>query len=324
MLDGDAQASPFHRLDWWEALHRHCLGGATVQLVGARDGENSAWLPLMRLPARLAPAGSWQALANYYCFTAGPAFSPDCTADDKAALLAAMSASLAKQAWRIDLAPLADETGEVALLATAFAAAGWKAAQSPCDSNHILALNGRDFAGYWQDRPGKLRSTVKRKGAKSPLTLRIASEFSDSDWNDYEHIYANSWKPAEGSAAFLREIAAAEAQAGRLRLGLAHLDGQPIAAQFWTVDHGTAYIHKLAHLADSQEYSPGTLLSAALFRHVIDVDRVAMIDFGTGDDGYKRDWMEAVRPRWRLSMLRPTHPASWPYLARNVLRRGAA
>ena len=28
---------------------------------------------------------------------------------------------------------------------------------------------------------------------------------------------------------------------------------------------------------------------------VIDVDHVDLIDFGTGNDGYKRDWMEEVR-----------------------------
>ena len=28
-------------------------------------------------------------------------------------------------------------------------------------------------------------------------------------------------------------------------------------------------------------------------------DRVEMVDFGTGTDAYKRDWMEANRPRYR-------------------------
>jgi CelD/BcsL family acetyltransferase involved in cellulose biosynthesis len=38
--------------------------------------------------------------------------------------------------------------------------------------------------------------------------------------------------------------------------------------------------------------SPGTLLSAAMFRHAIDTDKVQSISYGTGDDGYKRDWMD--------------------------------
>jgi hypothetical protein len=34
--------------------------------------------------------------------------------------------------------------------------------------------------------------------------------------------------------------------------------------------------------------------------HVIDVDRVEQIDFLTGNDAYKREWMSDRRERWRL------------------------
>jgi hypothetical protein len=54
--------------------------------------------------------------------------------------------------------------------------------------------------------------------------------------------------------------------------------------------------------------------------HAIDRDRVHTIDFGTGDDAYKRDWMEIVRPLLRLDMHRPRDPRSWPHLLRNRLR----
>ncbi len=55
--------------------------------------------------------------------------------------------------------------------------------------------------------------------------------------------------------------------------------------------------------------SAGTTLTAALFAHVIDRDRVELVDFGTGDDPYKRDWMEQVRPRYRLACWSPRQPA---------------
>lgn len=87
------------------------------------------------------------------------------------------------------------------------------------------------------------------------------------------------------------------------------------------MESGIAYIHKLAHTEDSKPLSPGTTLSAALFAHVIDRDRVELVDFGTGDDPYKRDWMEAVRPRYRLDMYDPRNPRAWPHLAKAALRR---
>ena len=94
-----------------------------------------------------------------------------------------------------------------------------------------------------------------------------------------------------------------------------------VAAQFWTVDDGTAWIHKLAHLESAKPLSAGTTLTAALFEHVIERDRVEWVDFGTGDDPYKREWMEQVRPRYRLTCWRPSDPRNWPVIGKALLRK---
>src|SRR3546814_17225268 len=93
-------------------------------------------------------------------------------------------------------------------------------------------------------------------------------------------------------------------------MGLARIEGAPVAAQYWTVEDGTAFIHKLAHVEDSLKASPGTLLSAALFRHVIAVDRVARVDFGTGTDAYKRDWLNRHEPLLHIAVFNPSRLAS--------------
>ena len=142
-----------------------------------------------------------------------------------------------------------------------------------------------------------------------------------ADWADYEAIYADSWKPEEGDPDLLRRFAMAESDAGRYRFAIAHHDGAPVAAQFWTVDGDTAYIHKLAHRKDAQHLSAGTTLTAALFERVIDTDEVNWVDFGTGDDPYKRDWMEQVRMRWQLTCMRPASPRNWPLIAKAALRK---
>ena len=109
----------------------------------------------------------------------------------------------------------------------------------------------------------------------------------------------------------LRAFAQSEAEAGRLRFGLALAEGEPIAAQFWTVENGTAYIHKLAHLESHRKLSAGTTLTTALFEHVIDCDNVDLVDFGTGDQPYKRDWMGSTRPRYRIDCLDMAQPRAW-------------
>src|SRR5690606_37173119 len=121
---------------------------------------------------------------------------------------------------------------------------------------------------------GALKNTVKRKAKKGIVDLALLSAFDAEAWAAYETIYAASWKPEEGDAALLRAFAESESARGTFRMGLAGIEHQPVAAQFWTVEDGTAFIHKLAHVEDSLKASPGTLLSAALFRHVIEVDGV--------------------------------------------------
>jgi hypothetical protein len=237
-------------------------------------------------------------------------------------LLSALARDLARRFPRVTLSGLPQEDGSADLAEAAFRKAGWIVLREPCDTNHVLHLHGRSFDAYLTARPGPLRTTLKRKMGK--VEARIFNAFDVQSWSDYEHIYGESWKPSEGSPAFLRAFAQAEGAAGRLRLGVAHAEGRAVAAQMWTVEGGTAFIHKLAHREDAKALSPGTVLSAALFRHVIDVDKVDLVDFGTGDDGYKRDWMEEVRLRYRLDLIRPGAPRNWPFLAGHALGRLAA
>lgn len=49
---------------------------------------------------------------------------------------------------------------------------------------------------------------------------------------------------------------------------------------------------------------------------MIDGDGAHSVDFGTGDDAYKRDWMEEARPRYRLQCWRKGDPRNWPAIAK--------
>jgi hypothetical protein len=316
VLDRDVQPCLFDRLEWLDQLHRMALRDRTPLLLRAQDGEGELWMPLMAQ----APGHS-VALANWYNFTWRPIFGGNYDEVQRLSLLRQVAISARARARRLTLAPVPNEDGSARHIAAAFSASGWVVEMEPCDDNHYLRLGGRSFDTYWASRPGQLRNTVKRKSRKGVVSIRIACAFTEDDWRDYERVYARSWKPHEGSPEFLKLLAQTEAQAGCLRLGLAYIDGQPVAAQLWTVENGVALIHKLAHDERFFEFSPGTLLSAALFQHVIDIDRVDEIDFGTGSDGYKRDWMEAVRPRYRIDLFWPNHVANWPLIARSHLRQ---
>lgn len=282
----DAHPSPYHRPHWYRMTRDHVLGATPPVGVCAREGADAAWLLL---------TGDGEAYASWYSLRVGPVFSGEPRVD----LLTAAARALKPRFAHIALAPV--DPANATLTADAFRAAGWWARESDATANWIAHTAGLSFADYWASRPSRLRNTVKRKG-KAPLDITIHTRFNTQAWADYEAIYAASWKPEEGSPAFLRAMAES---AGTLRLGIASHEGQPVAAQLWTIDGGTATIHKLAYREDAKPLSPGTLLGHAMFAHVIDTGRPAIIDYGTGDDAYKADWMDERRMLGRLELWNP-------------------
>ena len=80
-------------------------------------------------------------------------------------------------------------------------------------------------------------------------------------------------------------------------MGVASIAGVPIAAQFWFTAERRAYIFKLAYDDAQSRWSAGTVLSAHLFRHALEVDQVIEIDYLNGDDAYKKSWMTVRRER---------------------------
>ena len=297
---------PFDRSEWFALL---ATDAERPVFVLASDARTTIALPLMET------AEGYDSLVNWFTFAWRALSSAD---DLPLELLAAAARDLRQRTHRVILNPVPDEDGNATQVAAAFREAGWAVFLEPCDENHILRPRGRDFATYWAGRPGRLRTTLQRKGHK--VEAEIFNRFDEVAWGEYRSVYESSWKPEEERADLLEAFARAEGAAGRLRLGIARAGGRPVAAQFWTVENETAFIHKLAHLEDAKPLSAGTTLSAALFAHVIDTDKVEIVDFGTGSDAYKRDWMEEVRLRYRISCLDWRQPRAWPQLARTVGR----
>tara|TARA_B100000929_G_scaffold290601_1_gene285003 strand:+ start:1044 stop:2009 length:966 start_codon:yes stop_codon:yes gene_type:complete len=291
-------SSPFDRLEWY-ALLEHPLF-AMAERLGDR-----VVVPLQRHPNGLS------SLTNWFSFTWQPIGKSQ-------ELIRELARDLRSRTHRVTLSPLPDEDGTTEQLEQTFRDAGWFVLRDQCDENHVLPVAGRTFADYWAERPGKMRTTLKRKARK--VDVDILTHFDETAWAAYKAIYSESWKPEEERADILEAFAAAEGAAGRIRLGIGRADGVPVAAQFWTVENGTAYIHKLAHIEAATPLSAGTTLSAALFEYVIDTDGVELIDFGTGSDAYKRDWMEQVRPRFRLTCLDWRQPRAWPAIAKAFVR----
>jgi len=287
-LDRANQASLYDRLDWFRLLQAHVPPAGRLAVWRARDGDKAAWLFLAVEGKKATAYAAWYSL-RFNGIGENDVMTPLARAIRKSGIA------------EVELAPI--EQPEP--LAAAFRAAGWNLRLTEKTGNWRAATEGEGFAAYWAKRPGQLRSTAKRKAKAAGLEIEIFDRFDEGAWAAYEAVYRASWKPEEVSFLFLRALAEQEGAAGTLRVGVARKDGQPVAVQLWLIENGEATIHKLAYREDAKELSPGTILGEAMFRRAIDEDRVRIIDYGTGDDAYKRDWMDERRPLWRLQAFNP-------------------
>jgi hypothetical protein len=315
-LDGEAQPGPFDRLDWFESLHASAFPEQQPFVAEAVLDGMRAWLFLIR-----SEDGRLTALANWYSFVARPQFAGGPDAKARHVMITAIAATLREASARLSLYPVLDDpAGGLTEIYAGFRDAGWSVIARKMAHKRLLVLDpGTTFADYWAKRPGALRATVRRKSARYPTDIAIHHVVDETNWAAFERVFAASWKPSGDDFGLLHRFAESEAAAGRLRLGIATLGGEPAAVELWTIDHGRAYIHKLAYAESAGFASPGSQLSHALFAHAIDIDGVREIDFGTGDNAYKADWMPDTLTMIQLDLFNLRDMRVWPRALRTVL-----
>ncbi len=260
------------------------------------DGHSLMCLVLdPRHPSRARP------LSNYYTSLYAPFAS---TAADRGAAQQALVRDLARERPQLstaNFAPLDAACPDVLGLEAALAANAWYVRRYFCFGNCHLPCAGLSFDSYMAARDSKLRSTFERKSKKllAAGSLQIVTRPDEVDvaMSAYEAIYEKSWKRPEPYPTFARGWARHCAERGWLRLGIARVGDTPVAAQIWFVFDGRAYIFKLVYDEAHAKSSAGTVLTAHLMRHVLDVDKVVEVDFLSGDDPYKSSWMSLRRER---------------------------
>lgn len=262
--------------------------------------------PRLLLPLRCekkGPAHTIWALSNFYTSLYAPIAQADATISDMVFLLKAVLAEYGA-ATAIRLAPMDPATATYDMLIAALYSIGWMPFRYFCFGNWRQTIT-ETWKDYFAARPGILRSTAARKKKKfiaagGRFEIVTGGERLASASIAYQTVYARSWKKAEPYPSFIPELIQWLAAQGWLRLGIAWLGDQPIAAQIWVVSHGKASIFKLAYDKAFAKHAVGTLLTAHLMEHVIDGDRVSVIDYLIGDAEHKKNWMNERRERWGI------------------------
>jgi hypothetical protein len=181
-----------------------------------------------------------------------------------------------------------------------------------------------EFPTYWSQRPSRLRATVRRKLAQvsragSVIFLCSANaEENERAVQLYEQVYRASWKASEPHPGFIRKLVEALSEAGFVRMGLMLQGDFPVAAQIWLVRDRKATIFKLAYIQTASSSSPGTLLTHWMLSRLISDEQIKEVDFGRGDDPYKRDWCAQVRPRFGLVAGNSQSISGWRTIIREV------
>lgn len=311
---GPQNADPHLLLEWFMVLAETAMPeGALLALFPLSQGKEreSSFLPAMVLPNE---HGKILALATFYTPLFGlvnEAQADECALTNLAKLLRKSRPTFSEAQF----SPLDTESRSFALLEASFKNAGWLVDDYVCFGNWHQKTNPGNYAAYLSERPSRLQNTLlraeKKLGKSSGYRLQIVQQENallGAAIDAYVQVYNQSWKVPEPFPEFIPGLCQLAAQKGWLRLGLIFLDNLPIAAQLWLVVEKKAYIVKLAYDQKFVKTSAGTVLTGALFRHVIDVDRVEKVDYLMGDDQYKQDWMSERRERRGIIAFNPQSP----------------
>jgi CelD/BcsL family acetyltransferase involved in cellulose biosynthesis len=321
-LGPHAQHEVFATAAWFELLATHGLSpGSTVRLFSVRDeaGCDQFSVPMLDGP-------ELSSLSNYYSCLYAPIVSASPQAEDIALLC---------RHWRrrpatpvIRLQPLDAGAPFTAQLFASLRHAGFWANEFFCFGNWYLPVSGRTYSEWFETLPGKLRSTIQRHTRKlateGDWSTRIVDRPGDeleAAIGDFVKVYANSWKTPEPYPSFVPELCRLAARKGWLRLGVMRRGSTPVAAQLWLHCDGRSMIYKLAYDEAFVRYSAGSILTAAMMKHAFDVDRAREIDYLSGDDAYKKDWMSHRRVRIGIVAFNPWHPRGFLAGARHFVGR---
>jgi hypothetical protein len=305
LFDDAARDDVFASRAWFNVLAATALPAGETPLVAVLDDAQGALAAIAlarRAQAeRLPGAREIASLANFYTCHFAPVLRAGADRRDTAQRLAQALAAGLKPCDLFDLHSLAADDAATAGLASGLRAGGLATQAYFHFGNWHERVAGDSFETYMARRPAALRNTILRKRRKlerdTTFALQILATPAEIAGGiaAYEQVYAASWKTAEPypdfAARLLRDLGAT----GQARLGLALVDGTPVAAQIWLFSAARATIFKLAHDERHAASSAGSILTAHLMQHAIDEMHVPEIDFGRGDDDYKKSWLAARR-----------------------------
>ena len=287
---------------WWQIYQQTVMQNSSgARIFCLRRGNRLVAI----LPANVDQdvvrfGGTVGSLSNYYTSLYSPLIVAGSISLDLLPLINRLRDE-SGQASSLTFQPMNPSSNEYQALRGALELCGYSVFSYACQGNWLLTVD-TSWQEYLERRPPELRNTIRRHQKKLVSAGGVAEIISQGPELErailaFEQVYARSWKRAEPFSSFIPTLARSYADRGCLRLGVIWLGDSPIAAQIWIVLAGRAAIYKLAYDDDFKRYGAGTVLTAELMRHCIEVDKVHEVDFLTGDEPFKSQWMSLREDR---------------------------
>ena len=299
----------FSSLAWFELLAtKGNTFDAPLQLIVASDPHSGSTLCIPTVDTKYL-----HSLSNYYSGLYGPLYLSGTGENFDYTELCQWFYAHRRRWPTLDFQPLDKSERFCQQLQTGLQNAGYWTDLHFRFGNWFLDVAGQSYEQYLSQRSSRLQHTIERGRKKAlragTLSLEIHQNPGmelDNAIVEFSGIYSQSNKPAESHPQFIAALCQLAASHGILRLGILKLNGVPVASQLWLVHQGKASIYKLAHSEKHNAFSAGTLLTAHLMQQVIDVDQVREVDYLSGDEAYKKEWMSGRRERHGLIAFNPS------------------
>lgn len=281
--------------------------GESFFYVLRRNSRPIAALPLLKIRKRPSYV-SFHSLSNYYTSFYAPLIDSTATQSDITILLKKILQQNAK-IHCFQLEPLDFKARTTDILLLSLRESGFICFEYFCFKNLFLTVQ-KNWTDYLASRGHRILNTLKRKAKKlinagGALEIVTTKSQLEPALADYLQVYRASWKKPEPFPDFIPGLVRTYAANGWIRIGVARLQGRPIAAQIWIIKDSCASIFKLAYDDEYKTYSAGTQLTAQLLRQAIEVENVKTVDYMKGDELHKRDWMNNSCDRIGILAINP-------------------
>lgn len=309
----------FLGLPWFRNLQRTVVSPKeAIQVLGVEESElpfvahGALVLKTTRNASRVVPRLTIDSLTNYYSSYFAPVVATNAERLSDIVHMLASEMHSRNSNWDVlNVRPLDLSLAVNQCFYTALTDLGLPTQPYFCFGNWYLEVGGRSYVEYFRELPNVIRKTVPYSRRRLEKLGRVryqiyrTLEDLESAVRDFEAVYNSSWREPEAYPNFVRGLIQTAAEERWLRMGVYYIDDEPAAAQLWIVHGGVASIYKICYAEKFAKFSVGSVLTAHMLEHILDVDRVREVDYLTGDDSYKANWMSHRRERWGIMAFNP-------------------